>query len=696
MGLVCSTGGELPISGPVVGCPVCDNRPSEQATWAEQFQVSQERLQHLARWNEQAPFFSTFEGLVDYLTGQTTSDVERFWVLFHWIQLECRRHEQTHKPQSEDSPWGFLRAVQNRTRSHAELYKKLCRTAHLKCKIVSGLCKSIADTSEEASVTGGASKSSWNEVTINGRRGLVDCGLELDFEQIRIPPFYFLSQPTHFATAHFPDNKSHQLLEVNITLEQFQGHVNCFPHFFGLEKDAIENHSGDVSTNDGIAVLKLGTTKPVKCCLQSSDRITVQSRFDLSKHVKQLRTSVDGQVAIIVRPPFLGRYKLKVWLQDEKSDTLLPVCRYTIVCGKVAKDCSPFKSDAESHQRTYQRKKKNRTSTSSQEPTKPTRPSSITWSDEPVASPGKSRSARRRLQKDKYSDQVSSEVAPTENMPPVEGNADYPKTYKAWTRECVLYRPKARTLSKGALVKFKLAVPHINRLAVLLPFSEDGYKKVPLKSRDGGTTWKGKARVPNGDDAERRYVFVVGTPNGTTEGQYLLEYDIGDRNPPEGESMEDHDNDLKLHDLRDSRLKPLPDGFTYHIMISYSWAQQEVIIKVKEHLNKVGYRVWLDKDEMGGTMLESMARGVRSSAIVIIAFSEDYVISDNCKREANFASDQKREIVPLKMTTYYPDNWLGMLISGKYYVDFSSPGPLDDKLKELEFQIENRLKKLAQ
>ncbi|XP_066274731.1 uncharacterized protein [Branchiostoma lanceolatum] len=397
----------------------------------------------------------------------------------------------------------------------------------------------------------------------------------------------------------------------------------------------------------------------------------------------------------MVRPPFPGRFSLKVWVQHESSDTFLPVCTYTIVCGKVAEDCSPFKNDTES---TKQRKRKNRTSTSSQEPTKPSRPSSITWSDEPMTSPYRRRSVRKRQQDDEHVEQASegprNEIVPSAQ---VQSNADHPKTYKAWTRDCVLHRPKARTLSKGALVKFKLAVPHVSRLAVLLPFSssEDGYKKVPLKSRDGGTTWKGKARVPDQYDAERRYVFVVGTPSGATEGQYLLEYDIGDRNPPEGESMEDHDVDLKLHDLRDSRLKPLPDGFTYHIMISYSWAQQDVIIKVKEHLNKVGYRVWLDKDEMGGTMLESMARGVRSSAIVIVAFSEDYVISENCKREANFARDQRREIVPLKMTPYYPDNWLGMLISGKYYVDFSSPGPLSDKLKELEFQIQDRLKKLA-
>ncbi|XP_078681229.1 uncharacterized protein LOC144916109 [Branchiostoma floridae x Branchiostoma belcheri] len=695
MGLVCSTGGDLAVPGSVVGCPICDNRPSEQATWAGQIPLTHDRLRHLARWNEQAPFFTTFEGLVDYLTGQTASDIERFWVLFHWIQLECRR-QQTHKPTTEDSPWGFLRAVQNGTRSHAELYKKLCRTAGIRCKTVTGLCKSIGDTSFEPSVNEGTYKSSWNEVTINGRRSLVDCRLELDFEQIRIPPFYFLAQPTHFATTHYPDNKSYQLLEVNVTLEQFQGHVACFPAFFDLDKDSIDHHSADVRTNDGVAVLKFGANKPVKCCLQTLNRITVQRKFDLSRHIKQIKASLDSPtVTVVVRPPFTGRFSLKVSVQDEKSDTSMPVCMYTIVCGETAADCSPFENDtAESHQ------KKIRTSTSSQDgrhqPAKPNRPSSISWSDEPVTSPQGSRSVRKRPHKDEHSEVVSG-VSRGENAPSVQIDADYPKTYKAWTGHCVLHRPRARSLSKGALVKFKLAVPYMTRMVVLLPHSEDGhgYKTVSLKSRDGGTTWKGKAMIPDRNDAERRYVFVVGTPKDTNEGQYLLEYDIGDRNPPEGESMEDHGSDLKLDHLQDSRLKPLPDGFTYHVMISYSWAQQEVILKVKEHLNKDGYRVWLDKDEMSGTMLESMARGVRSSAIVIIAVSEDYVASDNCKREANFARDKKREIIPLKMTTYYPDNWLGMLISGKYYVDFSSPGPLSDKLKDLKFQIEDRLKKIG-
>ncbi|XP_078607685.1 uncharacterized protein LOC144879784 [Branchiostoma floridae x Branchiostoma japonicum] len=417
MGLGCSSAAEptyVPIEG---GCPICDNRPSKDATWAEKFEVTQERLQHLAKLDEKTSFCGTFPGLVDLLTAQTTSDVEQFWVLFQWVQREGRR-QQPRKSLPGDSPFEFLRAVKDGKRSYADLYKKLCSTAGLKCKTVTGHCKSSA---ERGDIT---PKSSWNVVTIDGRRALVDCQFERSFEPNRMPPeCYFLSLPTHFATTHFPDDKSHQLLQGSVTLAQFRRHDSCVTSF------------------------------------------------------------------------------------------------------------------------------------------------------------------RRG--------QVTAEGYPVQNE-----------------------------------------------------VTSDGTKHERQAS--------GK--------------------------------------PIEEDSMGNHGSALTLDELKDTRLKPLPEGCTHHIMISYSHKQQQQVFKIKDHLDKVGYRVWIDEGEITGTIARSISEAIKAAAIVLVAFSEDYVNGDYCKREVIVAKKKKKEIIPLKMTDYEPDDWLDMEIGGILYVDFSSTQSFTDQLTKLESQIEKRLR----
>ncbi|XP_078689258.1 hillarin-like [Branchiostoma floridae x Branchiostoma belcheri] len=217
----------------VGGCPICDNRSSKDATWAEQFHLTEERLRDLAKCNEKTDGLNTFKELVAFLTAQTTSDVERYWVLFHWVQRESRRrHRTSPRPLSEDNPLEFLRAVKACTGSYsyADLYKKLCSTAGLKCETVIGHRKSIGSRTDRSSAQQCKSKS-WNLINVDGKRALVDCEFELNFEANRMPPCYFMARPTRFATTHFPQDQSQQLLQVSVTLEQFQchGHSRCLP-----------------------------------------------------------------------------------------------------------------------------------------------------------------------------------------------------------------------------------------------------------------------------------------------------------------------------------------------------------------------------------------------------------------------------------------------------------------------------------
>ena len=74
-----------------------------------------------------------------------------------------------------------------------------------------------------------------------------------------------------------------------------------------------------------------------------------------------------------------------------------------------------------------------------------------------------------------------------------------------------------------------------------------------------------------------------------------------------------------------------------HIMISYHWGCQKTMLQVKTELESKGLRVWMDVDKMTGDTLETIARGVEKSSLVLIAMSRGYQSSPNC-RSSSFIS----------------------------------------------------------
>jgi male-specific lethal 1 len=70
---------------------------------------------------------------------------------------------------------------------------------------------------------------------------------------------------------------------------------------------------------------------------------------------------------------------------------------------------------------------------------------------------------------------------------------------------------------------------------------------------------------------------------------------------------------------------------TNHVMISYQWDVQDIMIQVKDRLQAAGFRVWMDLEQMGGSTLEAMAKAVEDSAVVLLCVSQKYKESSNCR-----------------------------------------------------------------
>ncbi|CAK9095224.1 Dynein regulatory complex subunit 5 (T-complex-associated testis-expressed protein 1) (Tcte-1) [Durusdinium trenchii] len=110
----------------------------------------------------------------------------------------------------------------------------------------------------------------------------------------------------------------------------------------------------------------------------------------------------------------------------------------------------------------------------------------------------------------------------------------------------------------------------------------------------------------------------------------------------------------------------------FDCMISYSWAQKPVAKHLKIQLERRGFSVNLDEHFMSSNIYERMADAIKTSKVVILCASHEYRLSPNCQREACFAADNGKKLVPVIVQDgYRPEDWLGFVIAGLLYYDLS-------------------------
>eukprot|EP01046_Picozoa_sp_COSAG06_P021539 COSAG06_NODE_1624_length_8892_cov_3872.704424_2_plen_1157_part_00 len=108
-----------------------------------------------------------------------------------------------------------------------------------------------------------------------------------------------------------------------------------------------------------------------------------------------------------------------------------------------------------------------------------------------------------------------------------------------------------------------------------------------------------------------------------------------------------------------------------HVMASYNWDHQDVILRVVASLQDRGYLVWVDTEQMKGATVDTMALAVEGSEVVLIGVSRAYKESSNCRMEAQYALQKKKPLVPLMMTEgYEADGWLGLLLGTSMWYGF--------------------------
>ena len=133
-----------------------------------------------------------------------------------------------------------------------------------------------------------------------------------------------------------------------------------------------------------------------------------------------------------------------------------------------------------------------------------------------------------------------------------------------------------------------------------------------------------------------------------------------------------------------------------HIMLSYNWDHQEQIKRINLALNERDYSVWIDIEKMQGSTVEAMSAAVEDAAVMCYGISQAYKESANCRLEAQYAYQQKLDMVPLMMEEGYSANgWLGMLLGVRLWYGFygtvlRTDNAFEGKMNELCREIGER------
>ena len=114
-------------------------------------------------------------------------------------------------------------------------------------------------------------------------------------------------------------------------------------------------------------------------------------------------------------------------------------------------------------------------------------------------------------------------------------------------------------------------------------------------------------------------------------------------------------------------------------MLSYQWGSQAFVMEIKSFLETNGLTVWMDVKEMYGNINIRMKNAINHSKIILLFITKEYEDSHNCRKEFNYADQEKRNIIPVKLELYRPKSELALIIANKMYHKL-----FDKNEKELE------------
>jgi hypothetical protein len=95
-----------------------------------------------------------------------------------------------------------------------------------------------------------------------------------------------------------------------------------------------------------------------------------------------------------------------------------------------------------------------------------------------------------------------------------------------------------------------------------------------------------------------------------------------------------------------------------HLFLSYNSENRSLCLSIKSSLERLGFKIWIDVENIHGSSIDAMAKGIESAWCVLICMTEKYKESINCRFEAEYVLQLKKPFIPIIMQkSYKPGGW---------------------------------------
>lgn len=274
-----------------------------------------------------------------------TNEIEKVRVIFRWLATKNLKEMHFDKVE-KGSPEEVLLGLKTGKTTYAMVFDTMCNYAGLHSKIISGYAKG-ADYRPGQSFTPGTNQHSWNAVYIYGTWCLVDChwaarriiGKQTTHEEFhyQLDEYFFLPDPHQLIYTHYPEDPKWQLLERQVTLDEFESMPHMKPQFFkyGLEfvshRTAVVYGRGEVNIRLRYPAHRIVVAFNFTVQYENGDEEYKGTK--LNKYGMQ--ESVGGIASFRLRLPEKGSYIIYIYAkedtQENKDNVYAQVCEFKIV-----------------------------------------------------------------------------------------------------------------------------------------------------------------------------------------------------------------------------------------------------------------------------------------------------------------------------------------------------------------------------
>ncbi|KAM9316431.1 kyphoscoliosis peptidase [Gastrophryne carolinensis] len=276
---------------------------------------------------------STIEELVKSLLKMARTDLEKVRAIWKWV---CHHIEYDFECLEDKSKWTgdssqILLTGKGACEGYAGLFEDMCRLAGIQCIKIGGYSKGYCYVLGQT--FSGETNHAWNAVYLNKKWHLLDTTWGAGFSDsssknfnFRYNEFYFLTHPALFIEEHFPDNQNWQLLQVPLSLKQFEGNLSRKSAFYNSGLVASYPETLQVETVNG------------KASFSIEGRFPVLFSFTLNKTEKPgLITLTKTGMQLEVYPQITGRHKLAIYtkLYESTKESYDNVVEYIVFCRAV-------------------------------------------------------------------------------------------------------------------------------------------------------------------------------------------------------------------------------------------------------------------------------------------------------------------------------------------------------------------------